>query len=195
MEFEKDISMILIETRTLCDKSQRDMAKLLGRSLGTIQSWEQGLSSPNFNMIVEWFKALNINPLRYFLRMINPEIYGLSENESNEVIKNAVCNYVQNVASEEELRKMAYSLFGYTGSSWLAQLELITAYNHLPLDRRINIAQSVLDSFLICQARQEIIECNHIMPNIDRLESAIKEGRKSVYQGMYGYSNIYERKE
>ena len=182
------IGEILSKSRTISEKSQKSMAKLLNVSPGTIANWEQGIGCPDMVEYLQWFDALGINAMRPLLDYFYPStFYGLSADDDSRQIRTALIKYFSEVASDDEIRKMSYNIFGESGSSWKAQLEMITAHNHMTMKSRVNVAQTVLDSYEMEQAREELVNVDHVMPNYEYLRECVAKGKKSVFEKRKGY--------
>lgn len=89
-ERNKRFAAFLSQARTRAGKSQDYIAEKLDVSKKTIQNWEKGVSLPSFPETMEWFKALNINPLPYYFAYAHPEelIY-LKTSDDDQVISDA----------------------------------------------------------------------------------------------------------
>jgi hypothetical protein len=186
-----NLAFILSSSRCEANKSQKYMAQSLGRSVGTIQNWEAGIGAPNLLDTLEWFDVLGLNPLRYMLNFVYPDTYmDLSAASSDEDIRAALLHYINDVASASEIRKLSYSIFGNTGSSWLAQLDMLTAHNHTSMRSRVNAAQTILDSYEMETARGELVGSQNILPDKENLRTAINDGKNAVLNGQTGYTHI-----
>lgn len=184
------LALILAKSRLQCDKSQKAMAKALGKSLGTIQNWESGLSIPNLIDMLDWFNVLGLNPLRYVLNFIHAETFGdLQVNKSDEEIDKALDKYITSIATMSDKRKLAFSIFGSTGSSWSSQLDMICALNHLPIIDRVSIAESIYNLYEMKESLDMLRSTEHIKPDMLKLRSAIDNCKRSVMEGKNEYSN------
>lgn len=182
------LSIILSKSRTDANKTQRYMAKALGKSVPTIQNWESGYTTIDILQFQSWFKVLGVNPLRYILAFLYPDPFRTSRsNADDNKIDEALHLYFSDVATPSEKRKLAYCIFGNTGSSWHSQLEMLTAHNHCTLRSRVTIAQAVYDSYIMEDAQNILIKQDHVAPDIEALLSAINSGRTSVLNGHRGY--------
>lgn len=183
--FKSDmIGNILFATRNKSNKTQKFMAKALNKSVGTIQNWEFGLATPNLIDTFEWFNVLGINPLPYFLNYFYPDYY---TKYSDVNVTTQLVNYIQNIASESEKKKLAYCIWGKTGSSWQHQIDMLVAHNHTSMKSRVNTAQVIMDNYDMEKYRGELINTDDIMCDEDMLRSAIELGKKAAYQN----SNTY----
>jgi hypothetical protein len=114
----------------------------------------------------------------------------ISAASSDEDIRDALLHYLKDVASSAEIRKLSYSIFGNTGSSWLAQLDMLTAHNHTSMRSRVNVAQTILDSYEMESARGELVGNGNILPDKENLRVAINDGKNAVLKGQQGYTHI-----
>lgn len=181
------IATMLRESRMESGKTQKFMAKSMGKSIGTIQNWESGYGSPNMIDIMEWFDCIGINPLRYILNFIHPDEY--KNLDSIDEFKKSLNTYMNDIASDDEVRKISFNVYGNTGSSWHSQLDMLTALNHLPLHYRVLIAQQIYDAYMICESTNKLVNTDHVKPNVDVLHDAIEKGRESAKKGHHGYNN------
>lgn len=167
--------------------SQDYVAKKLGVSKKTVQNWEQGLSTPSQLMAFEWFKAIDRQPLPYYLGLLYPEFERLSPRSDDDQIDQALSVLIHGLPSYAK-RELLYCAYGNHGSSSLCVLEMLTAYLHTPLRQRLNIAQAVATNYDICLANGDIINAEHVLPHTDILKSAIGSGRQSIMQGKKTYT-------
>lgn len=184
------LALILSTTRTQAKKSQKYMAQALGKSIGTIQNWEAGIGSPNLLDTLEWFHILDTNALGYILDLIypNPNSRIISAQCSDEEIREALILYLKEVAGIDEIRKLSYSIFGQTGSVWSCQLDMLTAHNHTSLKSRLLAAQFIVNSYEMEKARGELICTDDIMPDEEKLRTAILNCKNSVSEGKSRYT-------
>jgi len=185
---------MLATSRESCDRSQKYMAKAMGKAIGTIQNWEYGVSAPNLLETMEWFEILGINPMRYMLDFLHPEMYKeLTAESPTDDIRRAVIHWFADVSSDSDIRKIAYCIFGNTGSSFSGQLDAWCALNHLPLMDRINVADVVTNLYTLRKMRDELRGNDHIMPDVDNLSNCIYQAKKAVLNMKDDYSNIIEK--
>lgn len=187
---KSELSNILSKSRTNAKKTQVQMAKLMDRSVGTIKNWESGYATPDFIETIHWFEVLGVNPLRSLLDYIYPDVFnGNSATDSDERLRNTLVTYFNNVATTDEIRKLSYCIFGNTGSSWQAQVNMWCAHNHSTMRSRVNVAQMIYDSYEMEEAQNKLINTDHAMPDIEGLYFSIQQGKKSVKSGKEGYVN------
>lgn len=179
---------MLASVRVKHEYTQKEMAIKMGKSIGTIQNWESGLSVPSSIDVFKWYDVLGENPVQDLLMLMMPDEYmGLSNKSSNEDIRKSLVHYYKNVATDDEVRKHAYVKYGNTGSNPLAQSELNVAYNHLPLHLKVRHANAVLVDYKICELRDELVNKDYIKPNLDVLEDAIKKANDAIFDGKDAY--------
>jgi transcriptional regulator with XRE-family HTH domain len=102
IDYQNEIRIALIQSRNDANKTQAQVAELLGVAESTIQNWEEGRNQPRAHMLLKWFRVLHLptSPylddeanIRYAQYMALPEevrqfidtaivIYGRSYNEN-----------------------------------------------------------------------------------------------------------------
>ena len=183
-------SDLLTSGRTKKGKSQAFMAKRMGRSLTTIQNWEAGISVPRLSDIFIWYNCLGVNPLRACLEYLHPDLYkGLTAKSDMAKIDDALLNYIKNVAPEHERRELAFCIFGETGSSWSAQLDELTARNHLPIRDRISISKLTVGAYETAKDLGRLRGTDHVMPDIKNVTRAISCCTAAATEGKDDYQN------
>lgn len=184
----ENLCLMLSASRCSVHKSQKHMAKALQKSLGTIQNWENGYSVPNIIDLIEWFDVLGVNPLRFILDFLYPDYFkNLDGSVDDNIVDSALQYYISNIAPASDKRKLSFCIFGNTGSSWTAQLDMLTAHNHTTMRSRVNVAQTIFDNYQMEKARGELMYTDNTMPNEENLCQAIAQSKKSVYEGKQGY--------
>lgn len=190
------LGRILSDSRKKANKTQKAMAIALHRSLPTIQNWESGYSTIDVIEFMEWFKILGVNPLRHILELLSPQNYETNPNNiSDQKINNSLQYYLTKVATPDEKRKLAYCIFGETGSSWKSQLNMLTAHNKCSLRTRVNVARTISDSYKIEQAEGKLIGHASVIPDIENLDSAIQAGMLATLNGNSSYMTERTKRE
>lgn len=190
-DFKEQLARILSTARNKVGVSQRSMAKLIGKSFSTVQNWESGVSTPNLWDVIHWFDVLGVNPMRSFLNLQSPEIFDfLSASNNDDELKKSLLSYINGTASTDEIRKLCFCILGNTGSSWHAQLDMLTAHNHLPMQNRVVISRAIYDSYQMCKANDTLVCPENIAPDEKNLLHAIESGKDSASQGQNRYSGI-----
>lgn len=183
----ENLCQLLIHSREQAHKTQRYMAKALRRSIQTIQNWEYGISAPDVLDFQAWFEVLGMNPLFYILTLLSPDVY--SDTDEDTQIETALLHYIKNVAPERERRELAFCIFGETGSSWSAQLDELTARNHLPIQDRISISKMTVDTYELDSAIGKLRCDDKILPDIQNVKGAISKCTECAKDGKDAYQN------
>lgn len=181
----------MISARKKAGLSQADLAKTLGKSVGTIKNWESGLGAPDLPALLRWLDKCEVDIEEYLMMIYDPDkhdrFYAAKEDSA---ILTALKEYLDH-EDPEYLKRLHYNIFGDTGSDWHAQIDMLTTLNKLPLEDRITSAQAYLDNYLIRKARGEV-EAPHVEPDLNRFKSAIESARESVYRGKDSYSENFK---
>ncbi len=103
--------------------------------------------------------------------------------------KQAIIEYINNVASNAELRDMRFNLTYKHGSSASSQLALVSMLNHMKLIYRLMIAKMVLNLWEIAAANGGI-QTDETMPDVEKVRSATVKSHNALQQGKNSYSDI-----
>lgn len=133
-----------------------------------------------------------MNPLFYILTLLSPDIY--SDTDEDTQIETALLHYIKNVAPASEKRKLAFCIFGNSGSSWSSQLDEFTAINCCSMRTRVTVSQAVYDSYVMEKAQGKLTT-EKVKPDIENLKAAIDAGRKSAMKGNSGYIQEYNPRQ
>lgn len=178
------LAEVMCDARVRADKSQRYMAKAMGKSVGTIQNWEAGYSVPSVLELIRWYEILGINPLHDFLDVLHPsEFRDVELKGTNKEIRQSLIKYVSDIASESEVKKIAFCCLGRTGSSWQAQLDELVAINHLPIRDRLDLAGQVCSRYDFYEHVGELCATDRVSPDMEHLRSAIDRSKDAIYNG------------
>lgn len=169
--------------------SQEYMAKALGVTKTTIQNWENGTSCPNQFKAFEWFQALGLQPLPYYLRLLYPDTFGKDPRDlAEKEIEDALIALMVTFPLEYK-KKLLYWFYGEHGSSPFCILEMVTAHLQTPLQDRLNIAHNIINNYELAVVKGTTKSPDAVQPNIDLLKEAYERGRRSVVDGKDNYSN------
>lgn len=169
-------------------KSQEYMALSIGVSKKTIQNWEKGISSPDLFQSTEWFKALGLNPITYYLEFLFPEITKqLKDSDGSKELDDLLCNFIK-AMDDNQKANLVYILMGAHGGSYRGILELFCAYCHLPLNDRLVIASVIKESYKMHESTDTLLCKDKKLPLMDILEQAIASSKSSVSDGKNGYT-------
>lgn len=176
-------------------KSQAHMAKAMGVSKKTIQNWESGISSQSIRQSFEWFDALGVPPLPYYLDLLYPDIMQkLSADPTEDAITETIITAVSHLGIEQK-KKLLYLFLGKHGSSISSVLELITAHLQTPLRDRVSIAQGIALNYNLAKKTGSVIRPDDIQPDLDFLNHSIQCCMESVIDGKIGYSTMIKNED
>lgn len=181
-------------SREDCGYSQEYMARALGVSKKTVSNWEAGLSSPSLVKLFEWFDVLGVQPMPYIRRLLFPEYNDISADSCEGDIEDLLIHLVKGQTPEGK-RQLLYLLSGEHGSSPTALLNMITAHLQSPLRDRINVALSISTNYELAQLRGSVVCPDHVQPNMDLLNYAIRSGMKAAASDRSEYSAVLDNKE
>lgn len=184
------IALMLSKARTNAKLSQDTMAEAMGVSRKTIQKWEDGTLCPNMKKVIQWFDVTGEPLYPYMVTLLHEGSFeGLGPNKDTEVIKDAIYTYIDEM-SDRRVRELTYLMYSDHGSTPSGVLDLITAYLHLPLDRRVCIASAVLHAYIICESTNQLRGTDHILPNIKFLKHCCDSATEAVMKGKGSYMNM-----
>lgn len=181
------IALMLQTARFNAKLSQEFMADALGVSRKTIQKWEDGTLCPNVKKAVQWFDVTGEPIYPYMIRLLHGESF--DDLESITDVKEALHMYI-NEMSDRRIRELLYLMYSDHGSTPSGVLDLITAYLHLPLDRRVCIASAVLHAYIICEGTGQLRGAEHIKPNMQDLKECCDSATRAVMKGKESYVNM-----
>lgn len=181
---------MFLSARLASGMSQAQAAKAIGVSKTTIQSWENGTSSPSQRKGFEYFQQLGIQPLPYYLQIFyHTEFKNLKVSSSDAEIDSALIAVIKDLPIETK-KKMLYIIYGDHGSSPAAVLDLIVAHLHTPLVARISVAEMVRTHFELAQKLDRLVSPRNIMPDMDLLDISIKRAKEAVANRSKHYTTI-----
>lgn len=176
------------KSRAEAAKTQEYMALELGVARKTIQNWEKGVSAPSFFQGTEWFRALGLNPMPYYLSFLFPEgVDEIKPKDSDAEIEKALLLVIRQLDSIDK-RRLLYLLYGNHGSSPKAVLNLINAHLQTPMKDRIVQAITIANNYEIENELGEIVKSDHIQPDMELLHKSIDNARDAIVNKQDGYS-------
>lgn len=178
---------VLHESCVLSGTTQKTLADSLHKSVATIQYWETGTVQPPFWAVVEWIETCGYNPLRFYLNYLYPDKFNHIWSDDPQKLRSAIAEYYLSAAPDSEVKKMAYSIFGPTGSSWQGQVDEICAGNQLPISARIDVAEVVYSKYCMARDTGTILHPDMVQPDMDNLRSSIDACKKAVIDGHTEY--------
>ena len=182
------ISDMLKHSRYAAGLSQKEVAKRLKLSGRTVQNWEEGISVPSFEMVLNWFQKIDQPLYPYIIKIIHrQETEHLSEISSECDIKNALQALIADLP-KEQCQKILYFLLGNHGSMPEGVLEMITAYLHIPLSMRINICQEIYTDYIVSKAHGMIVNEDDVKPDEEMIHRLIAASIEAVLQNQSSYT-------
>lgn len=192
-EIQDGCAQLLRKLREDAGLSVPKMADMVQVDKRTWQRYEDGLSAPTVPEFLEIFNCLGVDALSKVLELIYPDYSDLSAASSASYLRRALLHYIGLIASDRIVRELDYLIFGDHGSNFVPQLEEFVALDHLPMIYRYSIAKQIMVYWQLCSATGDLIGTDHIMPDIDRLTSAIAKGEEAAIQGRNSYTtSIYK---
>ena len=175
------------KSRADAGKSQEYVAKALGVSKTTVQNWEQGLSCPNQRQGFEWFKALGLPPMPYYMSLLYPEFNSDLSVMNDDQVDVALLALMKDLPTDVK-RKILYIATGKHGSSPLGILELMVAHLQLPLQARVSSAVALRTNYEVAEACHALVGTDEITPNIEVIEKAYAAAKKAVKEQKTSYT-------
>lgn len=187
-ELAKALGKLLHEARTAAGMSISAVAEALDKDDKTYANWERGKSSPSLPMAIRCFEVMRQPIMHPLMNYFYPEEFGTLNNDSDpDAIRNALNIYLNEIATDDEVRKIAYLVFGEHGSSWKHQLEGFCALDHLPMYARVMVAQTILTNYELMELRGQLIHTECVMPNIEVFKKGYHLGKNAavLYENKY----------
>lgn len=178
------------DARKKAGKSQEYMALELNVSKKTVQNWESGASCPDLFASMEWFRALDVNPLPYYAQIIYD--FDLSANSDTTVDEqfSNICNSM----STEAKKAVLYIMQGNHGSDPVAILQLMLAHLGTPMATRVTRAHLVALEYEMQQKLGGIKTDDYGIPDMEYLNAAISEAQEAAIQHKSTYDMTEKRK-
>lgn len=189
-KFRDDVSYLLKASRLHADVSQKELASIMGVSERTIQNWESGYSTPLVEQLFEWFEALKVQPEPYMLRLLHSDEFVKEHDQFTDSDVDKALIVLLSELSISSKRELLYLFYGNHGSSPTSVLDMITAHLHTQLRHRINVSEQIITNYEIADAMNEVIEGNHIRPNMERLKKATSNARNAILNQKQSYNTI-----
>lgn len=177
------LSELLAKARYDAGVSQEYMAEELEVSRKTIQNWEKGYGEPKLSQIMDWFRALGVNPIPALLSYAHPDSFDLADDRA---VDAALSELVAELPKEEKLA-ILYLFYGDHGSSPSSIIQLIMAHLHNPLKDRIAVASNIVTTYEINKRAGNLIGEGYPLPSVPMLGRAIEAAIVAVSENKSGY--------
>lgn len=174
------------KSREDANKSQAYMAKKLDVSKKTVQNWESGVSCPSQEKGFEWFDALGVPPLPYYLNLLYKGVFDVKPSSDDDRIELALLTAIKTLTPAEK-RKIFYLLYGNHGSSPAGVLDLVTAYLHTPLMARLNVAANIISNYELAETYDYTVNPDNIRPDISFLINSYETAKQAVIDHKTSY--------
>lgn len=181
-------AVMLAQARMRSGYSRSRLSIRAGISERTLQSWEAGKTRPDFPELIALYRAMGLNPMRDILNYVfEDEIASLTPDSDIYSIRKALHLLIDDVFSSHQIEELAFFLLGDHGSSVAGQLEMITAHNHTSPKAKVNVAQTVMNNYIMEQSVGELACPKNIMPDLDLLNECIQSAMDAVARHDTGY--------
>lgn len=185
-ELKSGIADMLHDLRTKHHLSKAAISRRLHIDDHTWNAWESGKSAPSIIDFIMIFDSFGESMLGPMLRILFPEQYAVNDSE----LRDELIHFTNKVASDHAIEIMHYLAFGDHGSNFISQIELMCAYNHLPLEQRFLVAESVYTSFLLSKNRGDLVAGESVMPDIPVWEDSLRKAQKAAYRHLQSYVSV-----
>lgn len=181
------IGKTLAKARNEAGLTQRAIAEQLGISKATVQSWENGQTSPNCDDLMEWFVACKVSPLAYFQEMLYPELYAQPlDQQQDRDLEDVLMVCIRRTPIAVK-RMLLYIFMGKHGSYPPAVIAEICANLHTPLKDRVSVCGQIIDNYNCARATGTDPVPDGEQPPIEDLTQTYKAGRAASQSGAASY--------
>lgn len=178
---------ILAKSRTNAGLSRKVLSQKIGISESTIKAWEMGQGSPGLPLMFEWFNAAGCNPFRYLLDFFWPEHFrGLTYRSNDDELRKALNVYINETASQTEIKRLYFLVFNRFGGEWSGILDLFCAHAHTSINSRCRIAEIIETSYELSLAN-DTKKAPEIKLNRPLFSKAIRSAKASAMVHKDGY--------
>lgn len=184
-ELRSGIAALLRKMRLKRGLSIRKMAEHVDIDDHTWSKYETGQSLPNVADFLYICDEMGENILPKMLRLIYPEMY--TDDDTTE-IRDSVCSYFRDIATDNAVKDMHYLISGSHGSSLMAQIQMFVMIDHLPMDYRVAVADLVDTLWRLAESRGELVETDKAMPDVQLFRAALVKGTHAAYTNDQSYS-------
>lgn len=187
MELADSFADMLCETRNIAGKTQREMAKAMGKSIGTIQNWESGISTPDVIDLVFWFHTVGLNPMHYIFRALHPDYPPINNVDG---MREKMVKYVAETMTDWAIQLMFFNITASHGSSAIQQQNMLAMNNLTSMESRARVARMVLDNYRMEERLGKLISHDKVTVSPESLKNALNAGIDAVADGKSGYVGI-----
>lgn len=188
-QFDERLACALAQCRVKAGLSQADLAKKVGLSRRTVQSYESMESYPRFSKLIRWFYVCHQNPVSALLSIVSPSMDVSSDVGLIQRIETALNDRVKSLTDSEK-RGILFILSGKHGSSVYAFIQLCVAYLHCPMHDRQLITSLVINAYQNAEEKGNLVCPDEIRPDLTNLSSAYEAGRKAYINDQDSYFTV-----
>lgn len=189
-ELKSNIAGMLHDLRVKHDLSKAAISRRLHIDDHTWNAWETGKSAPSVVDFIMIFDSFGESMLAPMLKILFPEQYSVNDSE----LRDELIHFTRKIASDHAVEIMHYLAFGDHGSNFISQIEMMCAYNHLPLEQRFLVAESIYTSFLLAFNRGDLVADKSVMPDLSVWEESLRKAQKAAYRHLQSYISIIDDK-
>lgn len=187
------LSKMLSDARYASKLSQEQIAQHLNVSRKTVANWEAGISAPTFDMVLKWFNVCDEPIYPYVMKYLHPdELEKMTPKSTSKEVTKALHICIEQL-DEHYQKELLYILTGSHFSNPFGILDLFTAYLHVPLDLRMNVADNIVNNFLFAKARDFLVSNDNVMPDLGNLDKCKSSAREAIYSGKKTYFQEEQR--
>lgn len=179
------LTEVLVKSRYEGNKSQAYLAKGIGVTKKTVQNWEQGISQPTIEHLIDWFEVCGVNPMHYLIEYISPGAFDKFSYNETEV--DAAFASLSDLMSQEDKMAILYIYYGQHGSSPESVMQMLLAHLHNPLKDRIGVAIHIATDYRLNDSLNALVGGDLPKPNLQMLDKAILSAAESVEHSEAGY--------
>ncbi len=165
------------------------MAEKWGVDERTYRKYEKGLAAPNIVDYCCIVDSMGIPVLKPILNFLHPDRFASGDGDIAQ-IRESLALWAEKDAPDRVLRQVYYNLVGQAADNIAPQLELISALQHLPLIYRVMVVRMVLGLYEMAENRGELVNMEHVPPDIDALKVAAARAEAACKQMQDSYLTV-----
>lgn len=186
LETREGFAQMLNELFAFSGATNRGVARLLEVNEKTVRNWLEGYSQPDPSTLTKLFRLLGIH-MEPWLKARHATPVEESENEKN---RREILQYVEEMASPQDLRYLNFLLNGRHGSSTSSVLIEIAANMSCTMRHKYQIASMVNGNYSFDEAQGKLIFA--VAPeDLERFRHAIALGKEAAINGENAYTQIW----
>lgn len=189
------LTELLCTSRARYGMTQEAMALELGVARKTIQNWEKGITFPDMIQTIQWFEALNMNPMSFIFQYRYPDRYGnqdpFQESHDSDEIRKTLHDMIA-LLPEDGLKQLLYVYYGDHGSDPRGLINLLNAYLQTPLKDRLVLATAIMKNYELSKGSDNLISADGVQPDLDYLKHLSEMCEEAVYKDKKHYTSNYK---